>query len=103
VSRTPPPPGVVAAAEQDLHDMRERLDLLVQTVRQCLTDGYTPTEASVEVYLTLRHGDRRMAAVMGATAIMRVATADEPVAPGSSARRAPAPPTRDRPTILDRP
>jgi hypothetical protein len=103
MTRTPPPPEVIAAAEQDLHDMRERLDLLVQTVRRRLTEGNTHTEASVEVYLTLRHGDRRMAAAVGATAIMHIATANEPVADGSSAPRASAPPARDRPTILDRP
>jgi hypothetical protein len=68
----------VAAAEQDLHAMRERLDVLVNTVRQHLAEGSTHTEASVDVDLTLRHGDRQMAAAMGATAVLRLATQDKP-------------------------
>ncbi len=60
--------------------MRECLDLLVHTVRRRLAEGFTQTEASVDVYLTLRHGDRQMAAVMGATAVMRLATEGEQAA-----------------------
>jgi hypothetical protein len=74
----PHPPGIVAAAEQNLHAIRERLDVLVHAVRHRLAEGGTQTQASIDVYLTLRYGDRSMAAAMGATAVMRIATQGEP-------------------------
>ena len=73
VNRQPPPAGLVAAAERDYHAMQEELAGLVQTVRLLLAAGFTELEAGIDVWQTLCCGNPRVAAFLGATAVMELA------------------------------
>jgi hypothetical protein len=74
VSRQPPPPGIVAAAEQDYHAMRDQLDDLLTIVRALLNrDGFSEVQAVTDVWLTLLYQDPRNAAFLGAVAVVQLA------------------------------
>lgn len=66
-----PPPGMVAAAEQDYHAMRDRVSLVLRGAR-LLALAQSEVEAFAEVYYVLSRSDPRIAA-MGAAAIMQLA------------------------------
>ncbi len=78
MSRRPPPPGLIAAAEQDYHARRDELATLLPVVRALLNrDGFTEVEAVTDVWLTLLCHDPRAAAFVGATAIVQLAKTNE--------------------------
>ena len=72
--RERPPPGMVAAAEQDYHAARDRLAVAVQGARLVLQAGDSAMEAFVEAYYALSRTDPGIAAVIGAAAIVQLAT-----------------------------
>ncbi len=78
MNRRPPPPGIAAAAEQDLHGARVVLTDLVGKVRGLLAEGMSQTDACIEVYLTLRAQSPGCAAVLGSVAVLRLATQPDP-------------------------
>jgi hypothetical protein len=74
VSRGRPPAGMIAAAEQEHHAMRDDVARLLPIVRGLLDrDGFTEVEAVTDVWLTLLCHDPRRAAFAGATAIVELA------------------------------
>jgi hypothetical protein len=74
VNRRPLPPGIVAAAEQDYHGMRDALHTLLPTVRALLArSDLTEVEAVADVWVMLLYQDPRRAAFLGATAIVQLA------------------------------
>jgi hypothetical protein len=85
VNRQPPPPGIVAAAEQDYHAMRESLATLTPMVRALLAKRFTEVQAVTDVWLTLLCQDPRAAAMLGATAIVALAKAQQPARPRAGA------------------
>jgi hypothetical protein len=81
VNRQPPPPGIVATAEQDYQATRDTLATLTPMVRELLAANFTEVEAVCDVWLTLFCHDRRAAAMLGATAIVQLAQAQRPAGP----------------------
>ncbi len=79
MNRQPPPPGIVAAAEQDYHAMRENLATLTPMVRALLAQRFTEVQAVTDVWLTLLCQDPPAAAMLGATAIIQLAKDQQPV------------------------
>jgi len=73
VNREPPPPGMVAAAEQEYHAMRDQLRVLLPLIRALLAGEFTEVQTVADVWLTLLSQDRRAAALLGATAIVQLA------------------------------
>jgi hypothetical protein len=81
VNRRPPPPGLIASAEQDHHAMRNTLYAFLPTVRRLLArSGVTEVETVAEVWITLLYQEPRRAAFLGATAIVQLANALQPEA-----------------------
>ncbi len=78
MNREPPPPGIVAAAEQDYHAMRDELVRLLPVVRALLAGRFTEVQAVTDVWLTLLCQDPRNAAFMAATAIIQLAKSQQP-------------------------
>ena len=85
MTRHPPPPGIVAAAEQDYQAMRESLAILTPMVRALLAERFSDVEAVTDVWLTLLCQDPRAAALLGATAIVQLAKAQQPARPRAGA------------------
>ncbi len=65
------------AAEQNYHAMRDELTTLTGIVRALLAERFTEVHAVTDVWLTLLSQDRRAAAFLGATAIVRLAKAQQ--------------------------
>ncbi len=78
MNREPPPAGIVAAAEQEYHAMRDTLAGLLPTVRTLLAANFTEVQTVTDVWLTLVSQDRRAAAMLGATAIVQLAKGPQP-------------------------
>jgi len=72
-----PPPGMIAATEQDYLAMRDSVAVAVQGAR-VLALVQSEVEVFAEVYYTLtRTVDPRVAAAMGAAAIIQLAARSE--------------------------
>ncbi len=84
MNREPPPPGIVAAAEQEYHGMRDTLATLTRMVRDLLTEQFTEVQAVGDVWLTLMCQDPRAAALLGAIAIVQLAKLEDRRGPMSS-------------------
>ncbi len=65
--------------------MRESLATLTPMVRALLAQRFTEVEAVADVWLTLLCQDPRAAAMLGATAIVQLAKAQQPVRPRAGA------------------
>jgi hypothetical protein len=88
----PPPPDMLARAEQEYHAARDDLDRLITAVRDTLADGIPEIEAVTDVWLSLRmHQHNPATALLGAAAIMRLAKMSMPEpAQGTGRRQNPA-------------
>jgi hypothetical protein len=75
VTRPAPPPGVVAAAEQDYHAALDRLGVFVDRVTVLLDEGLDDLHATVDVWLTLRVGSPAFTSFVSAIAIVQLARA----------------------------
>jgi hypothetical protein len=71
--RERPPPGMVAAAEQEYHDMGEELDGFTTQVQAVFEQGWTDLEAVTDVYWSLRTQEGPAATLLSAIAIVRLA------------------------------
>jgi hypothetical protein len=70
----PPPPGMVARAEQEYSAARDDVDRLVADVRDVLAHGVPEIEAVADLWHALRIKQHDPAvALLGAAAIMRLA------------------------------
>ena len=74
VSRQPPPPEILAAAEQDYRAIRDDLAVLLPIVQALLSGSFTEVEVVTDVWLTLLLQEPRRAAFLGAAAIVQLAT-----------------------------
>jgi hypothetical protein len=72
-----PPPGLVAAAERDYHGMRVSVGVAVRGARLLLAGRGWEVEAFTDVYHVLSRTDPRVAAAMGAAAIVQLAKQPE--------------------------
>lgn len=80
MNRQPPPPGLIAAAEQDYQARRNELATLLPIVRALLDrDGFAEVEAVTDVWLTLLYHDPKTAALLGAAAIVQLAKNNVPM------------------------
>lgn len=78
MSRRLPPPGLVAAAEQDYHTVSDRLTDLTNAVDGLLAGGYTDFEAVADVWLTLRtQSESPQVWLLAAIAVVRLAKDQE--------------------------
>jgi hypothetical protein len=78
VTRQPPPPGLVAAAEQDYHTTLAQLTALTGRVGDLLNSGFTDFDAVADVWLTLRtRTDPPRALLMSAIAVVQLAKAQQ--------------------------
>ncbi|OLB80019.1 MAG: hypothetical protein AUI14_08500 [Actinobacteria bacterium 13_2_20CM_2_71_6] len=68
---------MIAAAEQDYHAMRDRVAVAAQSARLLLVGRGSEVEAFADVYYMLSRSDPRLAAGIGAAAIMQLATRRE--------------------------
>jgi hypothetical protein len=68
-----PPSHIVAVAERDYHAMRDRVSEAVAGARLLVIGHGSEVEAFAEVYWTLSRTDPRVAAAMGAAAIVQLA------------------------------
>jgi hypothetical protein len=75
VRRQPPPPGLIAAAEQDYHAARDELDQMIAAVRTVLASDFSEIEAATDVWRSL-HAQQHNPVVLllSAAAIVRLAT-----------------------------
>jgi hypothetical protein len=80
LNRRPPPPGLVAAAEQDYHTMRDELAALIPIVQALLAGDLSEVEVVTDVWLTLRVQDPRAATLLGAVAVVQLAKGEAPYA-----------------------
>jgi len=71
--RERPPPGMVAAAEQECHAMGDQLDEFTAKVQAVLDQGWTDVEVITDVYRTLRTQQSLAATLLSAIAIVRLA------------------------------
>jgi hypothetical protein len=81
-----PPAHLLAAAERDYHAMQDVVAVAVQGAR-LLAAGSSEVEAFTEVYYALSRTDPGVAAAMGATAIVQLATRNATSITRSSRRR----------------
>jgi hypothetical protein len=65
---------LLAAAQQDYDEMRGHLTALVEAARGLLAAGFTPLETAMDVWLTLRANDWSAVTLLGAAAVMQLAT-----------------------------
>jgi hypothetical protein len=70
-----PPPIVVAAAERDYREMRARVAAAVRGARHKTGTHGSEIHTFAEVYYELLRADPRVAAAMGAAAILQLAAA----------------------------
>lgn len=75
VHREPPPPGLVAAAEQDYHSLQSELANLISKARELMAARHTEVEALTDLWLTLLWQDPRRVALLGATAVVELVKA----------------------------
>jgi hypothetical protein len=75
VPHEPPPPGFIAHAEQEYHDARDRLAVIIDSARILLGGaGRAEAHAFADVYRTLLHApDGAQAVKIGAAAIVQLA------------------------------
>ena len=71
--RERPPPGMVAAAEQECHDTSEQLDEFTTRVQALFDQKWEDLEVVTDVYRTLRTQQGREATLLSAIAIVRLA------------------------------
>lgn len=83
-----PPDWLVTAAQRDYETMCGQLAGLVDTARLLLAAGFTPLETAVDVWLTLRANDWSAATLLGAAAVIELAT--QPQQPGDGGVASPA-------------
>ena len=76
MKREPPPPGLIAAAEQNYQAIQNDLATLITDARALLASNRTEVEVVTDVWLTLLHHGPPMGATLGATAIIRLAAAN---------------------------
>jgi hypothetical protein len=75
VWRESPPPGLIAAAEQDYHAAREELDQMIAAVRTVLAGDFSEIEAVTDIWRSLRVQQHKpLVLLVSAAAIMRLAT-----------------------------
>lgn len=67
---TTAPPGIIAAAEQDYHMVRDRVSVAVGAARLLLAGRGAEVEAFADVYYMLRRVDPRLAGAVAAAAIL---------------------------------
>lgn len=72
--REPPPPGLIAAAEQNYQAIQSDLAALITEARALLATNRTEVEVVTDVWLTLLHHGSPTAAMFGATAIIQLAS-----------------------------
>jgi len=78
-----PPPGVIAAAEQDLHEYRDRVSNAVLSCQLLLARGVPELYVFTEIYYQLtRMRSRQHAAALAAAAVVRLAKDEREAAPG---------------------
>lgn len=76
-NRQPPPPGLVAAAEQDYALARDELDGMIATVRAALDNGFDEIEVVTDVWLSLKKQQHNpLVLLLSAAAVVRLAKAD---------------------------
>jgi|SRR6266516_6999666 len=68
-----PPPGLIASAEQDYQDLQDRLTEAVAGARVLLVGRSSEVEALADVYSMLSRAEPRIAAGIGAAAVMHLA------------------------------
>ncbi|MEV6631911.1 hypothetical protein AB0M54_14280 [Actinoplanes sp. NPDC051470] len=74
--RQPPPPGLIAAAEQDYHAARDELDQMIAAARTVLANEFSEVEAVTDVWLSLHvQQDNPIVLLLSAAAIVRLAKA----------------------------
>jgi hypothetical protein len=75
--RQPPPPGLVAAAEQDYHQGRDDLAGLLKAVKILLASGQPKIETFADVWATLRtQQDNPAVLLIAAAAIVQLASSE---------------------------
>ena len=67
------PPGIVAAAKQDYHTMRDCVAAAVEGARLLVVGQGSEVQAFAEAYWTMTRTDPRVAAAIGAAAIVQLA------------------------------
>lgn len=77
--REPPPPGLIAAAEQNYQAIQNDLAILITEARALLASNRTEVEVVTDVWLTLLHHGPPMGAMLGATAIIQLASRTDAV------------------------
>jgi len=85
-----PPPGLIAAAEQDYHAIRDDLAASVRAVR-LLAAAWSEVEVFAEVYYALGQVNPRAARAMGAAAMLQIALGRADTLPPTTAPRSPGP------------
>jgi len=81
--REPPPPGLVAAAEQDYHAMRGELAEIKKIIRKLLAGRHGEVEAVSDLWLTLFGQDPRSVAFLAATAIVQLVHVEDQHTPST--------------------
>ena len=72
--RQPPPPGLIAAAEQDYHIARDELDQMIDAVRAVLASDFSEIEAVTDVWRSLHvQQHKSIVLLLSAAAIVRLA------------------------------
>jgi hypothetical protein len=86
--RQPPPPGLIAAAEQDYHAARDELDQMIAAVKTALANEFSEVEAVTDVWQSLHvQQDNPIVLLLSAAAIVRLAKASPPQPTRGSADR----------------
>ena len=83
--RQPPPPGIIAAAEQDYHAARDDLDEMIAATRTALASELSEIEIVTDVWCSLRVQQYKpIVLLLSAIAIVWLAQASvsEPTQPG---------------------
>ena len=80
-----PPPGMLAAAEQGYHAVRDRLDQLVNRIRERLHDGQNEVKVCAALAAQLRTSSLVECSTLAAAAIVRLAQLPSPRAGGGRA------------------
>ena len=84
VRRQPPPPGLIAAAEQDYHAARDDLDRIIAAVRAVLASDFSEIEAVTDVWRSPHvQQNNPVVLLLSAAAIVRLAKASPVPARGT--------------------
>jgi hypothetical protein len=95
--RQPPPPGLIAAAEQDYHAARDALDQMIAAARTALASEFSEVEAVTDIWHSLHmQQDNPIVVLLSAAAIVRLAKASppEPIQEANENQPRPATPSR---------